>query len=256
MEQENKLIRKETETVSSLVKCKLLSMTSQRLTNITTTSNEETLAKALREKYSPSKITAEFNIDLQVIAMSACPTIDCCAEVESPMLCTLAKAFPSFITKDGERVENTAITWMEGHIVAVSNFVNVKQKMSDWQMRAMCQQLIADYPTVTMMEFVLFCARLRSGKYCSFYGTIDPLLIIKAFSDFIEDRRNDYMKKNEERRKLQEEKEAEEAKKNAKDLEWVKKQVAHGKLLNVARLMGIKIPKKFRKKDEEPEKNS
>jgi hypothetical protein len=187
-------------------------MTSQRLTNTITNSSEK--VTALRRQYSPSKITAEYGIDLQTIAMRACPTIDKCADVQSPMLCTLAEAYPAFVSKNGERIESTVISWMQGHIVAVSNFVNVKVKMTDWQMNELCQQLIADYPTVTMMEFVLFCARLRTGQYGSFFGTIDPLLITKAFESFMNDRNNDYFRKEETERKEREEREAEESKKN------------------------------------------
>ena len=154
-------------------------------------------------------------MDLQTVAMSACPTIDCCQKVESPTLSTLSIAYPAFVTRDGKKIENTAITWMQGQLLAVCNFVNVSGKMTDWQLITLCQQIIADHPTITMMEFVLFCSRLRSGQYCSFYGTIDPLLILKAFSDFVEDRKKDYWRKMEADRKEKAEREAAEAKKNA-----------------------------------------
>lgn len=147
--------------------------------------------------------------------MSACPTIDLCAEVNSPMLSTLAQAYPAITTDKGEKVESTAITWMQAHLVAVSQYVNVKIKMSDWQMNALCQQLIADYPYITMMEFILFCARLRSGRYGSFYGSIDPLIITKAFSSFMDDRNQDYGKRYERERKERAELEAEESRRNS-----------------------------------------
>ena len=190
-------------------------MTSQRLTSIITTSSRENLAENLRKRYSPSALTGEYNIDLQVIAMSACPTIDLCADVKSPMLSTLAQAYPAAITPKGEKVESTAITWMQAHLVAVSKYVKVKMKMSDWQMNALCQQLIADYPHITMMEFILFCARLRSGQYGSFYGSIDPLLISHAFARFMEDRNQDYGRRYERDRKVREEREAEESRRNS-----------------------------------------
>ena len=163
-------------------------------------------------------MTGEYNIDLQVIAMSACPTIDMCADVHSPMLCTLAEAFPTVVTDKGERVESTAITWMQAHLIAVSKYVNVKMKMSDWQMNALCQQIIADYPYVTMMEFILFCARLRSGQYGSFYGSIDPLIITKAFSSFMDDRNQDYGKRYEREKIERAERDAEESKR--KSIGW------------------------------------
>ena len=207
-------------------------------------------AKALRKAYKPSKITAEYPIDLQIIIMGACPTVDSCAKVESPMLCVLSEAFPAFVDKQMNKVENTAISWMRGQLIAVSAFTNVRDKMSDWQMTALCQQILADYPTTTMLEFVLFCARLRTGMYEDFYGSVDPMRIIKSFRSFMDDRRHDYDRLYEEEQKVKAEREAEESKKNAVGLDWVQEQVNQGKLLNVAKLFDIEIPEEFR--DEEP----
>jgi len=207
-------------------------------------------AKALRKAYKPSKITAEYPIDLQIIIMGACPTVDSCAKVESPMLCVLSEAFPAFVDKQMNKVENTAISWMRGQLIAVSAFTNVRDKMSDWQMTALCQQILADYPTTTMLEFVLFCARLRTGMYEDFYGSVDPMRIIKSFRSFMDDRRHDYDRLYEEEQKVKAEREAEESKKNAVGLDWVQEQVNQGKLLTVAKLFDIEIPEEFR--DEEP----
>ena len=182
--------------------------------------------------------------------MGACPTVDSCAKVESPMLCVLSEAFPAFVDKQMNKVENTAISWMRGQLIAVSAFTNVRDKMSDWQMTALCQQILADYPTTTMLEFVLFCARLRTGMYEDFYGSVDPMRIIKSFRSFMDDRRHDYDRLYEEERKVKAEREAEESKKNAVGLDWVQEQVNQGKLLNVAKLFNIEIPEEFR--DEEP----
>lgn len=225
LQQERQLSSREALNTSP-VKCQLLSMTSQRQTSITT-STEQSKAIALRNSYAPSQITAEYSVDLQTIAMSACPTIDCCQKVNSPTLGTLSAAYPAIKTKEGQEIESTAIKWMQGQLLAVCAFVNVNGKMSDWQLNTLCQQIIADHPTITMMEFVLFCSRLRSGQYCSFYGTIDPLLILKAFSDFMEDRKKDYWRKSEDDRKAKEERDAEEARKNA--ISWEEYCKRHGK---------------------------
>ena len=206
-------------------------------------------AKALRKAFRPSKITAEYPIDLQIIIMGACPTVDCCAKVESPMLCVLSEAYPSFADKEQNKVENIAISWMRGQLIAVSAFTSVRDKMSDWQMTALCQQILADYPTITMLEFVLFCARLRTGMYEDFYGSVDPMRIIKSFRSFINDRKCDYDRKFEEERKARAEREAEESKKNAVGMDYVREQVKQGKLLTVAKLFGIEIPEEYREKE-------
>ena len=230
-------------------------MTLQRQTSTTTTAVSDA-AKELRKAYKPSTITAEYPVDLQVIIMGACPTVDCCAKVESPMLCVLSEAFPSFVDKEQNKVENIAISWMRGQLIAVSAFTSVRDKMSDWQMTALCQQILADYPTTTMLEFVLFCARLRTGMYEDFYGSVDPMRIIKSFRSFIEDRKHDYERRYEEERKAREEREAEDSKNKAVGMDWVQEQVNQGKLLTVAKLFGLEIPEEYRDKEssEESEK--
>lgn len=224
-------------------------MTSQRQTNTTITAVSDA-AKALRKAYKPSQITAEYPIDLQIIIMGACPTVDCCAKVKSPMLCVLSEAFPAFIDRQLNKVENMAISWMQGQLIAVSAFTNVRDKMSDWQMTALCQQILADYPTTTMLEFVLFCARLRTGMYEDFYGSVDPMRIIKSFRSFMDDRKRDYDRKYEEERKARAERYAEESKKNTVGREYIEEQVKQGKLLTVAKLFGIEIPDEYQEQAE------
>lgn len=155
-----------------------------------------------------------FPTGLQVVIMGACPTVDCCAKVESPMLGTLAMAYPTFYDNEGKKID-IALSWMKGQFTEVSAFANVKEKMNDWQLECLCQQILADYPTLTMMEFILFCARLRSGLYEDFYGSIDPMRILKSFRMFIEDKRKDWWRAEEERSREEREREAEESRKNA-----------------------------------------
>lgn len=65
--------------------------------------------------------------------------------------------------------------------------------MDKEQINAVCQQIYNLCPTLTMTEFILFCARVRSGKYESFYGSVDPLKILKSFDAFLKDRSKDYI---------------------------------------------------------------
>lgn len=146
--------------------------------------------------------------------MGACPTVDCCAKVESPMLGTLAMAYPAFYDNEGKSID-IAISWMKAQFTEVSAFANVKEKMNDWQLECLCQQIIVDFPTLTMMEFILFCARLRSGLYEDFYGSIDPMRILKSFRMFINDKCKDFARAEEEKRREQRERESEERRKNA-----------------------------------------
>lgn len=202
-------------------------MTSQRLTN--TTGKISEAASALRRQYAPSDITAAFPVDLQIVAIGACPTIDRCSEIQSPTLGVLSEAYSGRADKSGAVIENTAVAWMKGHLIAVSVFANVRDKMSDWQINAVCQQMLAENPEVTMMEFVLFCARLRSGMYEDFYGSVDPMRIIKSFGQFVKDKRNDCYRQREREDEERRLRESEEAKRNAISYdEWVRRLEAKG----------------------------
>lgn len=57
---------------------------------------------------------------------------------------------------------------MQGHLIAVSMFCGAREKMNEWQSKSLCSQIINEHPTLTLMEFILFCSRLRSAKYGKF----------------------------------------------------------------------------------------
>lgn len=130
------------------------------------------------------------------------------------MIGVLAQAYPSMTDERGNVVPSPCITWMRAQFTEVSAFANVKEKMTDWQLDNLCMQILAEFPTLTMMEFILFCARLRSGVYGRFFGSVDPTGIMKSFYYFVDDRRRDYDRKFESDRRAREELEAAEHKRN------------------------------------------
>lgn len=173
-------------------------------------------AKALRKAMKPSEIISAYSIDLQASAMAAFPTIDKTSEVASPKLGVMSEAFPETIdARTGETVKDMAVAWMESHLLAVSMFCGAREKMNEWQSKSLCTQIIAEHPQLTLMEFILFCARLRSSKYGKFYGTIDPAEILGSLDMFLKDRNRDLWKRQEEEDKLRKERDYEEQVKNA-----------------------------------------
>ena len=129
-------------------------------------------------KHAPSVIIGAYDISLQDKAIAAFPTVDRCSEVDSPQLGVLSEAFPAHIDKrTGEEIQDMAVVWMQGHLIAVSMFCGAREKMNEWQSKSLCNQIINEHPTLTLMEFILFCSRLRSAKYGKFYGSILGLLI-------------------------------------------------------------------------------
>lgn len=101
------------------------------------------------------------------------------------------------------------------HLLGVSDFVGVKTKMEDWQMDELCDQIAMEYGDLNVLEFICFCSRLRSGKYETFYGNIDPMQITKSLESFYEDRRYDINRAWEAEEKVRRDKEWEESRKKA-----------------------------------------
>lgn len=167
-------------------------------------------------KHAPSVIIGAYDISLQDKAIAAFPTVDRCSEVDSPQLGVLSEAFPAHIDKrTGEEIQDMAVVWMQGHLIAVSMFCGAREKMNEWQSKSLCNQIINEHPTLTLMEFILFCSRLRSAKYGKFYGSIDPAEILGSLDLFLKDKRQDIARHMEEVERQRREKEWEESRKNA-----------------------------------------
>lgn len=111
--------------------------------------------------------------------------------------------------------EYASRVWIKTQIVVVNDFIGVKEKMNDIQLNTLCDQILVEYGGLNLLEFALFCSRLRSGKYESFYGSVDPMRIMQSLEDFMEDRRRDINKAVEVEEKIRKEKELKEHRKTA-----------------------------------------
>lgn len=165
----------------------------------------------LRQSMKPSEIITAYSIDLQSSAMAAFPTIDKAGEVASPKLGVMSEAFPEVVDpRTKETIKDMAVAWMESQLLAVSMFCGAREKMTEWQSKSLCTQIINEHPQLTLMEFILFCARLRSSRYGKFYGSIDPAEILGSLNMFLKDRDHDLWRRQEEEEKERKEKEWEE----------------------------------------------
>lgn len=206
-------------TLNSLVRRRMSAITSSKQMRLGGAIEKQ--AAAVRERYSPAEITAAYPIDLQTVATSKFETVDQCEALPSPMIGAVQAAY---IEQAGYDV---ALEWMKGQMVAVSKFVNVAQKMDEWQLASLCRQMMGEAPEIRLCEFVLFCARLRSGRYGRFYGMINPTDIIAAFDKFRQERAADLgrkWKREEEERIARED--AEHAKQCISYEEWTRRKEA------------------------------
>lgn len=138
----------------------------------------------LAKTYSPTSFCETYNPDLQsrlmiVKSIAELSTIDGC-----PMLGDVSLAYGI----DGARA------WLKCHLLKVNGFVGVKRKLTDEQLLDLSDQIACEYPYLNIAELCCFFGRLRSGKYEDFYGSIDPMQILKSLDTFCRDRRKDMLK--------------------------------------------------------------
>lgn len=161
----------------------------------------------MSEAYSPQ---------LQAAVMSAFPTILQAHQAKNiPTIVHLAQAYD----------EEVAVNWVQQQLFAVNVFAGAKAKLSDFQLEELAVQIRLEYGHLNLFEFILFCARLRSGKYEDFYGSIDPMRILKSLDAFCADRREEIYKEQARIEKERSDREWEESRKNSVSFEeWYARQ--------------------------------
>lgn len=163
-------------------------------------------ALALRNENRPTEVAKIYNLELQK-ELVQCKDLSVLNGIrETPTFCMLEQAWG---------LEYVSRVIIKVHLLGVSDFVGVKTKMEDWQMDELCDQIAMEYGDLNVLEFICFCSRLRSGKYETFYGTIDPMQITKSLAEFYEDRRADINRAWAKEEKERMDREREESRKNA-----------------------------------------
>ncbi len=85
------------------------------------------------------------------------------------------------------------------HLADLGEYTGVRDKMTTNQIRQMAELIAADYGYVKISEFMLFCRRMKAGRYGSFYGVVDPMVIMSALRTFILER-NDMISEHEQQK--------------------------------------------------------
>lgn len=81
--------------------------------------------------------------------------------------------------------------WIMAQLEDINDFVAVKQKMTLAQMEQTANIIATEYSYLKVTEIHLFLHRLKSGRYGTFYGCIDPLQLMQALNQFLEQRRTE-----------------------------------------------------------------
>lgn len=161
---------------------------------------------SLMKSYLPSQVVKAYNPTLQAGVMAAFPTIlEAHHSKNVPAIVHLAQAYD----------DNVAVRWIQDQLLQVNEFAGVKSKLSDMQLSELAIQIRLEYGHLNLFEFILFCARLRSGRYEDFYGSVDPMRILKSLDAFCADRREEITREAQTKEKEEKDREYEESRKNS-----------------------------------------
>lgn len=157
------------------------------------------LAQALASSTPPSALYSQYNPALQGFLDGRVRDISMISDrPDIPTLSEVAYAYGN---------DGVAVDWIKAQLEVVNGFSNVQQRLTTEQLIAIGEQIFGLYPDLNLLEFSLFCGRLRRGKYEKWYGSVDGQKILISLDAFMKDRMNDHYRKLEEedRRRKEEE---------------------------------------------------
>lgn len=172
------------------------------LMSLPTTSNgngNTALATALAQTTPPSALYSQYSPALQGSLDGRVRDIALIADrPDVPTLCEVASAYGN---------PAVAVDWIKAQLEVVNGFTNVQQRLSTEQLIAIGEQIFGLYPDINLLEFALFCGRLRRGKYEKWYGAVDGQKILVSLDAFMKDRTHDIIRKQEEEHRIRKEEE-------------------------------------------------
>lgn len=98
---------------------------------------------------------------------------------------------------------NTPVIWLVPQLYDLSEYCGCRDKLDENQLKQ-CAMLITDnYGYLKITELMLFFYRFKLSRYGRFYGSVDPIIIMEALRNFIQERNDAY---SEHEQRIQEEK--------------------------------------------------
>lgn len=142
-----------------------------------------TLSEDLRKKkdeivkaYGERKdFLLSFNPDMQ---RKYCSYEDICFFGDIPTLAIINTAYGS----------NTATMFLVQQLFDLSEYAGVKGKLTGKALEGCANAIASKYYYLKVSEVMMFFKRFKEGKYGLFYGSVDPLVIMNAIHQFIQER--------------------------------------------------------------------
>jgi hypothetical protein len=94
-----------------------------------------------------------------------------------------------------------AQAWLVPQLTDLSEFCGAKGKLTENQLFQCAEIIVCDYYYLKVSELMLFFSNLKRCKYGQFYGAIDPMIILSAISEFLDERAYAYELKLQQDRK-------------------------------------------------------
>ena len=89
---------------------------------------------------------------------------------DAPTLGLLGQTYP----------DDQVNTWIIAHLMDLYKFAGVKEKPSFSQVLELAGIIRAEYYYFKASELLLFFFKFKSGEYGTFYGVVDPMVIMAA----------------------------------------------------------------------------
>lgn len=93
---------------------------------------------------------------------------------DAPSLALLSLTYP----------EDQVNTWVIAHLMDLYKFTGVKEKPSFSQVLELAVMIRTEYYYFKASELLLFFFKFKTGEYGTFYGVVDPMVIMAALIDF------------------------------------------------------------------------
>lgn len=104
----------------------------------------------------------------------------------APTLSEINKAYGS----------HSAQQWLVYFLGNFSEYAGARRKLSVMQISELSELIASEYYYLKVTELMLFFRGLKAGEYSTFYGSVDPLVIMDALHEF-ERLRNDAIARHE-----------------------------------------------------------
>lgn len=139
----------------------------------------------LRELYNtfptPQQLFVAYNRDLQLQLIGNCSHSQLAEHEDIPTLAEVSNLY----------TEVNAINWLKIQLGTISDFAGASTKMSDMQLNLLAKLVLGKYYYLNLAEICYFVGRFNSACYEEFYGSVDPMKIMKALSHYDRERVED-----------------------------------------------------------------